>query len=80
MKIKEPSKEGILKLKSFCIYGLGTTGTSVINYFNKNDFTRYHVWDDNIYDKTKLNNFSSNLDKTDFIVMSPGISIKKAKS
>jgi len=37
------------------------------------------VWDDNISAKTKLNNFSTNLDKADFIVMSPGISIKKAR-
>ena len=79
MKIHEPSKEGILKLKSFCIYGLGATGMSVVNYFNKNNFMRYDVWDDNISAKTKLNNFSMELDKADFIVMSPGISIKKAK-
>ena len=79
MKIDEPSKEGILKLKSFCIYGLGTTGTSVVSYFNKNNFTRYDAWDDNLSTKTKFNNFSMNLDKTDFIVMSPGISLKKAK-
>ena len=79
MKIDEPSKEGILKLKSFCIYGLGTTGMSVVSYFNKNNFTRYDAWDDNLSTKTKFNNFSMNLDKTDFIVMSPGISLKKAK-
>ena len=79
MKIDEPSKEGILKLKSFCIYGLGATGMSVVNYFNKNNFMRYDVWDDNISAKTKLNNFSMKLDKANFIVMSPGISIKKAK-
>jgi len=79
MKIDEASKEGILKLKSFFVYGLGVTGMSVVNYFNKNNFTRYDVWDDNISAKTKLNNFSTNLDKADFIVMSPGISIKKAR-
>ena len=79
MKIDEASKEGILKLKSFFVYGLGVTGMSVVNYFNKNNFTRYDVWDDNISAKTKLNNFSMKLDKANFIVMSPGISIKKAK-
>ena len=79
MKIEEPNKEGILKLKSFCIYGLGATGMSVVNYFNKNNFMRYDVWDDNISAKTKLNNFSMKLDKANFIVISPGISIKKAK-
>jgi len=79
MRNDEPDKGSILKLKSFCIYGLGATGMSVVNYFNKNNFTRYDVWDDNISVKTKINNFSVDLDKADFIVMSPGISIKKAK-
>ena len=79
MKIDEASKEGILKLKSFFVYGLGVTGMSVVNYFNKNNFTRYDVWDDNISAKTKLNNFSMKLDKANFIVMSPGISLKRAK-
>ena len=71
--------EGILKLKSFCIYGLGVTGMSVVNYFNKNNFKRYDAWDDNISAKAKINNFSTGLGKADFIVMSPGISIKKTK-
>ena len=79
MKIEESSQKSILKLKSFFIYGLGVTGMSVVNYFNKNNFTRYDGWDDNISVKSKLNNFSTDLDKTDFIVMSPGISLKKAK-
>ena len=32
---------------SFCIYGLGKTGWSVVNYFNRKGFTEYKVWDDN---------------------------------
>ena len=35
-----------LRNKKFAIYGLGTTGTSVINYFNKNGFKNYIFWDD----------------------------------
>ena len=32
---------------NFCIYGLGSIGTSVVNYFNRKGFTEYKVWDDN---------------------------------
>ena len=72
-------------LRTFCIYGLGKTGTSVVNYFNNNNFKEYCIWDD---DKAKraLHGFTTNdtivssscLDRADFIVMSPGISLKKA--
>ena len=72
-------------LWTFCIYGLGKTGTSVVNYFNNNNFKEYCIWDD---DKAKraLHGFTTNdtivssscLDRADFIVMSPGISLKKA--
>ena len=36
-----------LSKKSFAVYGLGTTGRSVINYFNKAGFKNYVIWDDN---------------------------------
>ena len=72
-------------LWTFCIYGLGKTGTSVVNYFNNNNFKEYCIWDD---DKAKraLHGFTTNdtivssscLDRADFIVMSPGISLKRA--
>ena len=72
-------------LWTFCIYGLGKTGTSVVNYFNNNNFKEYSKWDD---DKAKraLRGFTTNdtivssscLDRADFIVMSPGISLKRA--
>ncbi len=80
----------MLKNQSFCIYGLGKTGLSVVNYFNKKKFTKYHYWDDNPYRRT-LNGFkikksdldekkifSKYLDTFDHIVLSPGISLKKA--
>ena len=70
---------------SFCIYGLGKTGISVVNYFNNNNFKEYCIWDD---DKAKraLHSFTTNdkivssncLDRANFIVMSPGISLKEA--
>ena len=35
-----------LSKKSFAVYGLGTTGRSVINYFNKVGIKNYIMWDD----------------------------------
>ena len=74
---------------SFCIYGLGVTGKSVVNYFNKENFTNYYAWDDNKILRNSFSFslqgakgkkfFSKNLDTVDFIVVSPGISLKKAK-
>ena len=74
----------ILNLKnfSFLIYGLCSTGLSIVNYFEKKKIKNYVVWDDN---KKIRKNFSSkvtlNLKKElktiDYIVLSPGISLKK---
>ena len=75
-----------LILNSFCVYGLGRTGQSVINYFKKKKFTDYIAWDDNkilrnfFGLKTKgKKTFLEHLDLVDFIIVSPGISLKKAK-
>ncbi len=66
-------------LMNFCIYGLGSTGMSVVNYFKKKNFLDYQVWDDDIKKKKGEKIFSKHLDLTDYIVVSPGISLKKAK-
>ncbi len=66
-------------LMSFCVYGLGSTGESVINYFKKRDFSDYVVWDDNMKKKKEKIFFSENLDLADYIILSPGINLKKAK-
>ena len=39
---------------NFCIYGLGSTGMSVVNYFKRKNFSDYQVWDDNIRKKKKF--------------------------
>ena len=36
-----------LKRLSFLVYGLGLSGKSVVNFFRKNKFKNYQVWDDN---------------------------------
>ena len=65
-------------LMNFCIYGLGSTGTSVVNYFKRKNFLDYVVWDDNMKKKKKIF-FSKHLDTADYIVLSPGISLRKSK-
>ena len=75
-----------LSKKSFAIYGLGKTGRSIIKYFNKIGFKNYITWDDNKSLKRKWNlnerrkkRFKSLLSTVDYIVVSPGISLKSAK-
>ena len=75
----------------FCVYGLGVTGQSVINYLNRErkNFSNYYAWDDDaakrnffgvhIGEQKGKKIFSESIDFTDFIVLSPGISLKKAK-
>ena len=75
-----------LSKKSFAVYGLGTTGRSVINYFNKFGFKNYIVWDDNRalkkywkLDGKKKKDFLQLVNFVDHIIVSPGINIKKAE-
>ena len=75
----------LLSKKKFAIYGHGTTGSSVIHYFKKNNFKDFFIWDDNkkirnnFKKKINLKEFSKKLKEVDFIILSPGINIKKAK-
>ncbi len=73
-----------LKKLSFLIYGLGSTGDSVIKYFKKKKIHNFSVWDDNPRIRSKfgsknVSNLKNNLEKVDYIVLSPGISLKKAE-
>ena len=75
-----------LSKKTFAIYGLGTTGRSVIKYFNKVGFKNYFLWDDN---KALRKRFNLKLKKkklflklvnwVDYIIVSPGINLKKSE-
>ena len=74
-----------LKKYSFLVYGLGFTGKSVIRYFKKNKISKYLVWDDNSklrkdFKTNKVFNLRNDLEKVDFIVLSPGISLRKTKN
>ncbi len=71
------SIENFKKLK-FLVYGLGSTGQSVIKFFNKLGIKKFQVWDDfnlNLYKKKRPLNLSKVLSEVDYIVLSPGVSI-----
>ncbi len=73
-----------LKKLSFLIYGLGSTGNSVINYFEKRKIWNYVTWDDNAKLRKKFRskittNLQAKLENVDYVVLSPGISLKKTK-
>ena len=73
-----------LKKFSFLVYGLGVSGSSVIQYFKKKKIINYFIWDDNLNLRKKFKtkntlNIKSIFKKVDYIVLSPGISVKKSK-
>ena len=75
----------ILKLKelSFLIYGLGLSGKSAVNFFKKNNINNYEIWDDNqkqLFKNKRSKNLSKTLNKVDYIVLSPGISLINKKN
>ena len=74
-----------LKNFSFLVYGLGSTGQSVIKYFKRKKVQNYYVWDDNVglrkkFGAKKALNLKSILKKVHYIVLSPGVSLKKSKN
>ena len=72
-----------IKKLSFLVYGLGQTGQSVVNFFKKNNFQSYKVWDDfnkNLYKKKRVNNLNKALKNVDFIVLSPGVSLNQSRN
>ena len=70
------------KKLSFLVYGLGYTGQSVINYLKGKKVKNLYTWDDN--KKFRKSNYTKTLSikeifkKVDYIVLSPGVSFKKA--
>jgi len=73
-----------LKKLSFLVYGLGSTGHSVIKYFKKRKIYNFFAWDDNAklrkkFSSKNVSNLKSVLKEVDYIVLSPGISLEKTK-
>ena len=65
---------------SFLVYGLGLTGKSVVKFFKKNNLNKYKVWDDknkSLFKTKRTYNLDRTLKDVDYIVLSPGVSIKK---
>ena len=76
MKISKPIKDC-----SFAVYGLGLSGNSAFKFLKKKNIQTIYTWDDkkNKNDIKKFILFKKALDKVDYIIISPGISIKKTK-
>ena len=76
------TKKNFNKL-SFLVYGLGSSGNSTIEYFKKKNFLNYFAWDDNRILRKKFLKITPNLkhtlQKVDYIILSPGISLTKTK-
>ena len=73
-----------LKKLSFLVYGLVSTGYSVIKYFKKKKIYNFFVWDDNPklrkkFKSKNISNLKNALKEVDYIVLSPGVSLKKTK-
>ena len=72
-----------LKKNFFLVYGLGLTGKSVVNFFEKNKIKNYEVWDDkikNIFSNKRSKNLNKTLQKVNYIILSPGISLNIKKN
>ena len=67
-----------LKELSFLVYGLGLSGKSVVKFFKKKNITNYEVWDDKqkkLFKDKRAKSLKETLNKVDYIVLSPGISL-----
>ena len=71
-----------LRKLSFLVYGLGLTGKSVINFFDKNKNKDYQEWDDknkSLFKNKRPKKLKTALKEVNYIVLSPGINLKKSK-
>ena len=76
MEINKPIKEN-----SYAIYGLGLSGSSVQRFLKKRKVKKIYTWDDKnkFANKKNIISFKKALNKVDYIVISPGINIKKTR-
>ena len=64
---------------SYAIYGLGLSGKSALKFLKKKKAKKIYTWDDKNKSKNNrhLRLFREVLNEVDYIVISPGINIKK---
>ena len=70
-----------IKENTYAIYGLGLSGKSALKFLKKKKAKRIYIWDDKkkLKNRKNLNFFKKALNKVDYILISPGINIKKTK-
>ena len=57
---------------------LGLSGQSVVKFFKKKNIKNFKVWDDKqkkLFKNKRAKNLNESLNKVDYIVLSPGISL-----
>ena len=64
---------------NFCIYGLASTRKSAAKFLKSKNFNNIKTWDDKIRTKKRKKKFLKYLDSSDYIIVSPGINLKKSK-
>ena len=71
----------LIKEYSYAIYGFGLSGVSTFNFLKKNKVKKIYIWDDKKKLKIleNLKSFKKSLNEVDYIVISPGINIKKTR-
>ncbi len=75
------SNQNFKKL-SFLVYGLGLTGKSVVNFFKRNNISRFQVWDDtnrDLYKNKRPPNLGKALKRVNYIILSPGVTLNDQK-
>ena len=70
-----------LKEQSFLVYGLGSSGQSVVNFFKKINLKilKFGMISKKIYKNYRAQNLKKSLNQVNFIVLSPGVSLLKNK-
>ena len=71
------------KKLSYFVYGLGLTGKSVVNFFNKNNIKNFQVWDDkdkSSFKSKRPRNLDKALKQANYIILSPGVSLNTSKN
>jgi len=68
-----------IKENTYAIYGLGLSGKSALKFLRKKRAKKIYTWDDNrkLKLKKKIYFFRKVLKEVDYIIISPGINIKK---